>query len=402
MKIGVIIDNELNNDKRVLREIEILKENGYEIFILCFAFENKTYDAIDNTRITRINIRKSIKNILFFILNTLPAYEWLWSFHIKRLIKQYDIDVLHVHDLYMARAAKQGIRRSGKNIPMILDLHENYPFAVTSYNWTKGLFRSFISRPEVWQQKEKEYLSYADKIIVLSEDFSELLISRYPELDTKEFIAFPNVPDVEQWNLITSETVIIPFKKTSPILFYFGVIAERRGIFKALEVFSELVRENYSLTFLLIGPVDKKDRNRFFNLIKSERLSDRIEYIPWIDISELKAYLEICDICIAPFEKNPQHESGVANKIYDYMSGRKAIIASDCGPQQKLIEKYNCGIIYSNNTEMKEALIKLLMDENLRRKLGMNGYSAVIEHFNINKVKEKLLAVYKKTEEETK
>jgi hypothetical protein len=46
MKAGVIVDNDLNNDKRVLREIEILKAGGVEIFVLCFGFDNKIYPEI--------------------------------------------------------------------------------------------------------------------------------------------------------------------------------------------------------------------------------------------------------------------------------------------------------------------------------------------------------------------
>ena len=41
MKIGVIVDNELNGDIRVLREIGILKEQGFEIFVLCLGYYRK-------------------------------------------------------------------------------------------------------------------------------------------------------------------------------------------------------------------------------------------------------------------------------------------------------------------------------------------------------------------------
>jgi len=396
MKIGVIVDNELNNDKRVLRQIKILKESGNKIFVLCFGFDKKNHSFISSINITRINIRKRLKNILFFILNSFPAYEWLWSSRIKKFIINNNIEVLHVHDLYMSRSAHSGRRKAKKDIPIILDLHENYPFAVTTYNWTKGFLRSLISQPLAWKSKEKEYLGYADKVIVLSEDFKEELISRYPELTKKEFLVLPNVPDNEKMEQSSSYEVKIPFKKTAPIIFYFGVIAERRGVFNALGVFTEMVKENDPAIFLLIGPVDKKDKKRFFSIIQSESLVNNVRYIPWIDISELPAYLEISDICIAPFEKNPQHESGVANKIFDYMLGKKPIVASDCRPQQKLIEKYNCGIVYRNDKEMKEAIINLLYDKELSAKMGQNGYNAIIEEFNTNKVKGQLLSLYNK------
>jgi glycosyltransferase involved in cell wall biosynthesis len=394
MRIGIVVDNELNNDIRVLREIEILKEQGFEIFVLCYGFGNSYKIPVSQINITRINIQKKLKDILFFILNTIPFYEWIWASHIKKFIIGNNIEVLHVHDLYMSGAAHSGIRKSRKDIPLILDLHENYPFTVTTYNWTKGVIRSLISRPEEWQKKERKYLGYADRIVVLSNDYRDLLISIYPGLSESDFAVLPNVPDVSQFEKRSRVPVKNPFNNDSPIIFYYGVIAERRGVFDALNVFISLVKENSPVNFLLIGPVDKKDKTRFFNIINLELLANRVHYIPWINSTELSAYLEISDICIAPFHKNPQHESGVANKIYEYMLGAKPVVASNCRPQQNLIEKNNCGLIFENMTELHEAIIKLSRDRDLRIILGKNGYDAVMNEQNVEIVKENLIQLY--------
>jgi glycosyltransferase involved in cell wall biosynthesis len=181
------------------------------------------------------------------------------------------------------------------------------------------------------------------------------------------------------------------FEKGVTVVLYFGVVAERRGIFDVLDVFSTLSGTNHPSAFLVIGPVDKKDRNLFFERIASESLKGRVRYIPWIDMSELQAYLDIADICIAPFHKNPQHESGVANKIFDYMLGGLPVIASDCGPQKKLIEKCRCGMIYANKEQMKEAIITLSADPALRKEMGENGKKAILSEYNIT-IKGKVLA----------
>ncbi len=394
MNIGVAVDNELNDDKRVLREIEILKEAGHRIFVLCFGFNTRNYKPIEGINVTRIRISKELKDLLFFFLNTIPVYEWFWSARIKKFIEVNRIDFLHVHDLYMSRAGKSGLRKSGRKIHMVLDLHENYPYAVTTYNWTKGFFRNMLSKPDEWQKKEKEYLGYADRIIVLSDDFRDELTGRYSELSKENFTVLPNVPDLSQMANKEVVTMKLSFKKDTSVILYFGVVAERRGIFDALDVFEQLARENHPFCFLVIGPIDKKDRERFFTKAGSELLHDRVKYIPWIDLSELPAYLEISDICLAPFHKNPQHESGVANKIFDYMLGKKPVIASDCRPQKRLIEKYNCGIVYSNSKEMKAAIIKLSSDPYLRDEMGKNGYRAILSQLNSSLVKENLLRIY--------
>ena len=394
MNIGVIVDNDLVNDKRVLREIKILIEEGHRIFVLCFGFRGKIYNEIPGFTIKRITISKRLKNTLFFFLNTLPIYEWIWSCRISRFIRTNNIDVLHAHDLYMSKAAYRGKLKSGRRISLILDLHENFAYTVSTYNWTKGFLRNLFSKPGKWTKKEKEYLEYADRLVVLSEEFRDHLVLKYPSLKKDNFCVLPNVPDVEQMESFKTENVKIQFAKKNPVLFYFGVVAERRGIFDALSVFSSVIREGLNLDFLIIGPVDKKDRNRFHSIISSGELKDKVIYIPWIDLSELPAYLDISDICVAPFLKNPQHESGVANKIYDYMLGRKPLIVSDCLPQKKLVEKHNCGIVYSTIPEFHDAIVRLCNNPGLRSGMGEKAYTAILNDYNMEKVKGNLTGLY--------
>lgn len=392
MRIGVIVDNDLNGDIRVLREIRILKQQGFEVYTLCFGFIGKNY-ADPVTGVSRIRIRRKIKDTLFFFLNLVPLYEWFWKSKIKKHIIKHDIDVLHVHDLYMAKAAFTGIKNSKKNIPLILDLHENYPYTIQTYNWTKGAVRHLLSRPGAWMRKEKKYLSFAGRIIVLSEEYRDLLISKYGFLKKENFIVLPNVPDISLAEYTNKFAVANPFSNDYPVMFYYGVIAERRGIFDALPVFADLIDEAYGINFLIIGPVDKKDQPRFNNMIK-DIPSERLLYIPWIDSKQFPGYLEICDICIAPFHKNPQHESGVANKVFDYMLGGKPVIVSDCKPQADLVRKYSCGLVYSDYEGFRASLIKLLGDKSLRSEMGENGRMAIINELNMEKVKSGLLSMY--------
>jgi glycosyltransferase involved in cell wall biosynthesis len=394
MRTGIIVDNELNSDIRVLREISLLMESGHEIFVLCMGF-GKTYEnPIAGITVERINIPKKIKDILFFILNTIPLYEWMWASLIRRFIIRHNIELLHVHDLYMSKCSRSGINKSGKNIPMILDLHENYPFTVKTYNWTKGFFRSRLARPMKWSEKEAEYLGYANRIIVLSEDFREVLLDRYPQLKEEYFTVLPNVPDLSFMEQTPVVEAVSPFPQNYPVILYYGVIAERRGIFDAIEVFTDLVAENFPANFLFIGPVDKKDKPLFHELITQAALKGRICHVPWIDAGNLPSYLALSDICIAPFHRNPQHESGVANKIYDYMLGGKPLIVSDCKPQRELVEKHECGLVFTDNKEMKEAIIMLASDPDLRKKMGNNGKDAVKKEYNTGVIKERLFNLY--------
>lgn len=394
MRIGIVVDNELNHDKRVLREVAILRDAGNEIFVLCFGFGRRSYESPEGLTVIRRRINRRLKNTMFFFQNLFPCYERYWSKAIRQFLTENNIEALHVHDLYLSSAGHNGIKMSGRRIPMILDLHENFPYAVTTYNWTKGILRRLLSRPGMWMVKEQEYLGYADRIIVLSDEFGELLTHKYPGLHKGIFTSIPNVPDLKEEMLKPDISLKVNISQTGPVLFYFGVVAQRRGIFDVIEVFAGLVQEGHPSVLLIIGPVDKKDRKKFFRNINLETIRERIYYLPWIDVSELPAYLSLADICLAPFHKNPQHESGVANKIFDYMLGKKPVIASDCLPQKRLIEKYNCGLVYSDNEEMKAAIRRLSTDEKLRGEMGERGYNAIINSHNTDIIRDKLLLLY--------
>ena len=348
-KIGVVVDNDLNNDVRVLREIRLLQKIGFEIAVLCFAFDNKDYQPIKGVEIIRIPISRSHKNKLYFFYHLLPGYKKLWIDNIASFISKVKPDVLHVHDLYMSLVAKKGIENSKMNIPFVLDLHENYPIAVQDYNWTKGFVRKLLAQPGKWENLEGQYLSYASKIIVLSDDFKNYYLNKYSFLKDSNLTVIPNVIDIENFaqsqKKLDSPLIKTLKESNATIFIYFGAIAERRGIFETLSAFDKVSR-TYNTKLLIIGPVDNSDKERFNNTSDQLINEGRIIYIPWIDLSELLSYLEVADIGLAPFIKNAQHESGIANKIYQYMFAKLPIIASDCKPQMELLLKESAGLIF--------------------------------------------------------
>jgi glycosyltransferase involved in cell wall biosynthesis len=394
MNIGIIIDNEFNFDIRVRKEVGILKKHGHKFYVLCYAFDDKVYPEVEGINITRIKLKKRIKDILFFLLNRLSIYENIWAREIQKFIITNSIDILHVHDLYMSKSAHTGAKRTNKNIPIILDLHENYPAAVQSYNWTKGTIRRFLSLPSAWQKKEAEYLGYSSKLIVLSEYYKQELLDKYDFLHEENILSFSNVVDLKRFEGFKIDESIVSSDKIT--LLYFGVVAERRGVFDLINAVHSAIKYGLDIDLLIIGPVDKSDRNDFLKAINNVDLKENINYIPWIDITELVTYIHICDICIAPFKVNPQHESGVANKIFQYMFGARPIIASDCRPQKALIESFNCGLIYSTQEEFVGCIKQLANDSTLRKQLGENGHYQLYKNYDNNNYENLLIDFYKR------
>mgnify|MGYP005817147787 CR=1 FL=1 len=393
MKIGVVVDNEFDHDHRVQKEIRLLQQEGHTVFVLCFDF-NSAYNTYTDVTVDRVKIPRKIRDLLVLLSTNFGFYESLWQNAITKFIKKYDVDALHVHDLYMAKASKTGIKKSKHNIPLILDLHENYPAAINAYEWAIKGWRKNVVQPQKWYQKEAAYLKLADQVIVLSDSFKQDLTKRFPFLNPAHIYVHPNMPDFESYQAFEKTDYSVDFTSHLPTLFYFGVVAKRRGIMDILPWIIELLEEGHTFHTLIIGPTDKADKTTFQNFMEHPLLKNYSTYIPWADVKYLPAYLKKITVGLAPFQVNAQHDSGVANKLFQYMYGEIPILATKCKAQQQLIEDSNSGLLYDTKAEFKEAVKRLIGSEALRKELGANGKKKLLDLYQHNADRQ-FLNIYK-------
>jgi len=394
MNIGVIVDNEFNHDARVRNECKILAQAGNEVSVLCFNFgKYQNYEKIDHINVYRISIRQKLRNILFAFNNSIGLYNFFWSNRIKRFIQKYNIQALHVHDLYMAKAAHYATKNT--NILFTLDLHENYPAAVKGYQWMYQFPLTYLIRPKKWERLEKKYLSYPDNIVVLSESFRDDLLLKYPFLGKKHFALYPNVPDLDEFENYKVNPSIYP-KDSDFILFYFGVISQRRGVFTVIEALDEMKDEIPAIKLLLIGPADKAEKEKILKTINTPRFKKHITWFPWKDIRLLPSYINISDICLSPIVKNDQHESGVANKVFQYMLFERPLLVSDCKPQAKIVTEEQCGLVFKSgdSQDLSEKISLLYKNNEQRINMGKNGKKAVEMKYNTDIFGKNLVNLY--------
>lgn len=395
MTIGMVVDNELMGDTRVLNEARALIRMGYIVKVLCLNFG--TYPArqqVDGITVIRKTLKKKWKDRWFFFINLLPVYNWLWKKWIKSFLKLERVEILHAHDLYMAKPANRARKLYG--IPLVIDLHENFPAAIEGYRWAMKFPHRIFTRPQVWRSKEFSYLNLTDGIVALSDHFQGDLIKQYPALKKKSWAVYPNVPDIEKFKGYAINNNL-PGKQEYPVIFYFGGIAARRGVFTTFEALRILLRENIKVKLLLIGPVDKAEMPRFKSYLKDKDIEDYIIYHPWRDISELPSFIAASEICLSPIVKNAQHESGIANKVFQYMLFSRPVVVSDCRPQKTLVDKNKCGVSFEskNPDDLAEKIKYLLANPEESRAMGERGRKAILAEFNSNIKAEGLVQLYK-------
>lgn len=395
MKIGVILDNEITRDLRVLNEIKILKKCGHKIFVLCpDLYHLGLNDSINDIEIKRFPMTRRQRDIFFAIINSFPLYNWIWKKEIYKFILETDVEALHTHDLYMSKPVFAANKKF--KLPITLDLHENFPAAIQSYRWATHFPKNIIVRPSRWSKLEKSYLEYADNIVVLCNTFKNELLCKYPNLQHKKIVVYPNVPDIDELLKFKINTDYLPRKKDDFILFYFGNIGFRRGLTTCFEALKKLHPVYPQIKLLLIGPIDKIDHSLFENYMKDPDITDSIIYHKWIDISDFPSFIHQADVGLSPLIKNPQHDSGIANKVFQYMLFEKPVLVSDCTPQQELVEETKCGSVFKNLNvnDLVEKIKFLYTHPKVCEQMGKNGKEAILKKYNLDSLGLKLNDLY--------
>lgn len=393
--IGMILDNPYTGDNRVINEARALTRAGFEVYILALNYgQHSPIEDIDGVRIRRIPIPQKLKNYLFAFQLRLPFYDQFWEKEICSFIEDFGIEVIHAHDLYMAPAAIQAARK--KNVPLVIDLHENYPAAVMNYEWTQTFSGKIVARAQHWKKLEGKLLGQADGIVVLSEFYQKQLCLEYPALNEKKFAIYPNVPDHENLLKYTIAPNPLPHPE-SHWLFYFGVIARRRGVYTAIEAVQTLRNQGMDVRLLLAGSVNNAEQNEFQQRISDPQVAEFILHKPWIDMAEFPTYASACTIGLSPIFSGAQHDIGVANKVFQYMLFELPVVVSDSVAQANVVKENNCGAVFKsqNSDDLTSKLQSLLNNNDERKQLGINGKKAVLEKYNVANGSRELIRLYR-------
>jgi len=122
---------------------------------------------------------------------------------------------------------------------------------------------------------------------------------------------------------------------------------------------------------------------------------ERVEHIPYLPLVEYPGAIRQLDIGLAPLnEKDEFNLSKSAIKVLEYWSsyrkypgggsGGVAAVASDMLVYQRVIEHGRTGLLVENTENAwYKAIRRLVLDDDLRRRLGINGHRWVKRHRNI-------------------
>ena len=117
-----------------------------------------------------------------------------------------------------------------------------------------------------------------------------------------------------------------------------------------------------------------------------------VEFGPWTLKSSLKS-LHSFDIGIMPLDDTSWNRGKCGLKLIEYLAVGTPAIASPVGVNSEIIRDGETGFLAKNTSDWQKSLACLIEDQELRSRLGQSGRQHVEQHYSIQAMLPRLIAV---------
>ncbi|MEG1410453.1 MAG: glycosyltransferase family 4 protein [Terrisporobacter sp.] len=324
------------------------KERGFDIHVISL-----NEGSIDGVTVYNFNFDvKELKNESPF--KKMKYITVLSS--IKKIIKEIKPDILHAH-----YASSYGMLGS------LLNYH---PYVISV--WGTDIY-DFPNGGFIQNKIIKHNLKKADYIFSTSKDMARET-SKYTD---KHIYITPFGIDMDVFKPIEN-------KENKDDTFVIGTIKtleKKYGIEYLIKAFKDVKDDNSEKKIVLKIGGSGSQMDNLMNLTKELNLQSDIKFLGRIPLDKVSDTFNTFDVAVFP---SLRESFGVA--ALEAQSCEVPVIVSNVGGHPEVVENNQTGIIIpsENTTELKDAIIKIIENEETRIKMGKNGRKFVEKNYEVN------------------
>ena len=389
-RVLIIVENlPLPFDRRVWQEANTLKDNGYEVSIICPI--GKGYEARFET-INGIDIHR----------HSLP----LEAHGASGYLLEYGAALFHEMRLAMKVAFGKGFDAiHACNPPDLIFL------VATPFKWfgsKRFLFDHHDINPELYEAKfdgrhdffyklmlffERRTFRAAKVVISTNESYKRIAIERGGKAPDDVFVVRSG-PSLDRIRILPADPAV---KKGREFLIgYVGVIGQQEGIQYLIEAMHIIVNEQnrQDVHCAVIGGGSALAEMQA--LAAAKGLADHIDFYGRVPDDELLRVLNTADVCVNPDEYNAMNDKSTMNKIVEYMALGKPIVQFDLTEGKVSAGEASLYAKPNDARDMADCIMRLLADPEARTRMGTLGRARVVDTLEWKHQEPILLAAYDK------
>ena len=348
------------------RWVNSIVERGETIRLFSLKPVNKADYPSENFSFTEFNLQKrfgSLSKINY--LKVLPQ--------LKKVIREFKPDILHAHfaTSYGLLGALSGFH------PFILSV------------WGSDVFdfpkKSFLHRSvlEYNLKKADKILSTSHVMAVETKNYTDKEIEVTPfGIDTVKF-----APEKAERAALT------PFSEEDIVVGTIKLLEDKYGINYLIEAFSTVAKKHPELPLKLLIVGDGSERKNLESLTEKLEIKAKVYFAGMADYSKVPYFNNVLDVYAAL----SNYESfGVA--IIEAQSCGKPVVVSNVGGLPEVVEDGVTGFVVERKdaAAAAEKLEKLVLDADLRERMGSAGRERVLRLYDWNENVTQMMEIYNK------
>jgi len=357
-------------DIRVAKICNSLTDTGFNTTILC-RWNGEVDEITEKNKIKIIRVGYNLKPSFSLPIPNNP----IWQKSIKNTIKEIKPDLIIVREIMLAKDA--AVISKKFNIPIIMDMAENYPAAMK--DWKKYrrtlLSKLLIHKLNVPEKVEKTAVKNMDGIITVCFEQNQRLIEKYNINENKLCVAH-NTPYLNQFNNFKKE-----FNKDYLVFGHHGYTTDEKSLVNFVKGFIKACEIDKNIELRIAGNGESIDYLK--DLATNSNAKNNIFFTGSYDYNELEKILNSYDVGILPYQVSDFNNYTIHNKIFDFFAFGLPVFVSMTNPFIRLINETKAGVtVDCQRTEnITENIIKLKNQLNLND-MGYNGRKAFLNKYH--------------------
>lgn len=359
-----------------------LRECGLELFVLARKMKN----------IPEFQIPTNLD--VFYISALRPGVHNLEDKSLPNLLTSLSFSLMLACKLYTMRKKYDLVHFHGASLPLIicLPLLKLLRKKVIAKVLASGLGTeagSLRGRYLFLGNIMAYILKKADLFIAISQEIADGL--RKDGIPPERIKHITNFVDTDKFQPINNNERHM-FKRTlsldeNIVINFTGRIVGRKGLDILIHAFTKNSELTLSSRLLIVGT--GQDEQRVKEMVSDLGIGDKVRFLG--HSSEVARYYQTSDIFVLP-----SYAEGMPNSLLEAMACGLPVIASRIGGVVDVVEDGKSGILFEPGdvSGLASAMIRLLQDDELRQRLGLEARKRIVENFSIDRIAEEYIELY--------
>jgi len=173
--------------------------------------------------------------------------------------------------------------------------------------------------------------------------------------------------------------------EANKVVCFVGNFYPWQGLEDIIEALPSILKNVPEAMLLVVGDQPPHSENnlkqKLLDMIKGLHLESKVIFTDSVPYQDVPVYINAADVCV--IAQRPMRAGFSPLKLFEYMACGKPVVASDIAGVREIVEESQGGILIppENEEKLAEALIDLLVHEELMREMGENGRRCVNEEY---------------------